>query len=129
MSELQYQNRTKWWCYQWVGLNLMDETKSIFRYHTNGVSNQVSSNSDHEIKSYSCSNSTTKMGKNEKVGKKFSGLQNGAIKGLQIVAGFRDSKSGQEGLHTRAALLVSKQSKKIKNRGILPLNTCNIVQV
>ena len=37
------------------------KTKVIFRYHTKDVSNQVSSNSDHEIKSYLCSNSTTKM--------------------------------------------------------------------
>ena len=29
-----------------------NKTKVIFRYHTKGVSNQVSSNSDHEIKSY-----------------------------------------------------------------------------
>ena len=34
---------------------------------TKGVSSQVSSNSDHEIKTYSCSNSSIKMGKNEKV--------------------------------------------------------------
>ena len=52
-------------------------TKVTFRYHTKGVSNQVSSNSDHEIKSYSCSNSTTKMGKNEKVGKNFLGYKMG----------------------------------------------------
>ena len=39
------------------------KTKIIFRYHTKGVSDQVSSNSDHEIKSYSCSNSSTKMGR------------------------------------------------------------------
>ena len=40
--------------------------RSFFRYHTKGVSNQVSSNSGHEIKSYSCSNSITKMVKSEK---------------------------------------------------------------
>ena len=47
------------------------KTKVIFRYHTKGVLKQVSLNSDHEIKSYSCSNSSTKMGKNEKVRKNF----------------------------------------------------------
>ena len=47
------------------------KTKVISRYHIKGVSNQVSSSSDHEIKSYSCSNSSTKVGKNEKVGKIF----------------------------------------------------------
>ena len=66
------------------------KTKVIFRYHTKGVSDQVSSNSDHEIKSFSCSNSSTKNGKNEIVGKKNSGLSNGAIRELQIGAGFRD---------------------------------------
>ena len=45
------------------------KTKAILRYHTKGVSDQVSSNLDHEIKSYSCSNSSAKMVKNEKVGK------------------------------------------------------------
>ena len=43
----------------------------LFRYHTKGVLNQVSSYSDHEIKSYSHSNSNTKVGKNEKIGKIF----------------------------------------------------------
>ena len=47
------------------------KTKVIFRYHTKGVSNQVSLNLDHEIKGYLCSNSNTKMGKNEKKDKIF----------------------------------------------------------
>ena len=47
------------------------KTKVSFRYHTKGVSNQVPSNSDHEIKSYSCSNSSTKMEKNGEVEKNF----------------------------------------------------------
>ena len=42
------------------------KTKVIFSYHTKGVSNQVSSNLDHEIKSYSCSNSSTKIGKTKR---------------------------------------------------------------
>ena len=53
------------------------KTKVIFRCHTKGVSNQVSSNSDHEIKSYSCSNSNTKIGKNEKVRKNVLGYKTG----------------------------------------------------
>ena len=66
------------------------KTKVIFSYYTKGVSKHVSSNSDHEIKSYYiCSNSSTKMGK-KKRGKNFSGLQNGAIRESQIGAGFRD---------------------------------------
>ena len=48
------------------------KTKVIFMYHTKGVSNQVSSNSDLENKSYSCSNSSNKMKKKKKkVGKIF----------------------------------------------------------
>ena len=43
------------------------KTKVIFRYHTKDVSNQVLSYSDHTIKSYSCSNSSTKMGKMKKL--------------------------------------------------------------
>ena len=53
------------------------KTKVTFRYHTKGVSNQVSSNSDHKIKSYACSNSSNKMGKKMKSRKNISGLQNG----------------------------------------------------
>ena len=48
--------------------------KAIFRYHTKAVSNQVSSNSDHEIKS---SNSSIKMGKNKKVENFFLGFKTG----------------------------------------------------
>ena len=47
----------------------LSKTKFIFRYHIKGVLNQFSLNSDKKIKSYSRSNSITKMGKNEKVGK------------------------------------------------------------
>ena len=47
------------------------KTKLILRHHTKGVSNQVLSYSDHEIKSYSCSDSSTKVGKNKKSGENF----------------------------------------------------------
>ena len=49
--------------------------------------------------------------------KKFSSLQNGAIRGLQIGAGFRDYKSKEKGLQIKAALGISSRSKKITNRG------------
>ena len=70
------------------------KTKVIFRYHTKGVSNQVSSNWDHAIKSYSCSNVSTKMRKNETMGKIFwvtkwdnKGITNrGGIQRLEIEA-------------------------------------------
>ena len=47
--------------------------------------------------------------------KKFSGLQNGVIRGLQIGAGFRDYKSGQERLETGPALEISNRGKEISN--------------
>ena len=56
-------------------------------------------------------------GKKRKSGKKICGLQNGAIRRLQIGAGFRDYKSGQEGLQIGAALEISNRSKKITNWG------------
>ena len=55
-----------------------------------------------KTKSYSCSNFSIKMEKTKKW-EIFSVLQNGAIRGLQIGAGFRDCKSGQEGLQVGAA--------------------------
>ena len=90
------------------------KTKVIFRYNTEGVSNQVLSNSDHETKSYSCWNSHTKVGKSEKV-KKNSRLQNGTIRGVQIGAGFRDCKSGEEGLKTGAALGITNRDRDFKS--------------
>ena len=56
------------------------------------------------------------MGKNEKEGKQFR-LQNRAIRGLQIWAGSRDYKSGQEGLKREEALGISDRGKKITNWG------------
>ena len=82
------------------------KTKNIFRYHTKGLSNQVSSNLDHEIESYiGSSNSSTKIGKNEIMRKifwvtnqgnkripnrgRFYGLQIGA-RGITNRVSFRD---------------------------------------
>ena len=47
------------------------KTKFIIGDHTKGVSIQVSSDLDHVAKCYSCSNSNTKIGKNEIMGKNF----------------------------------------------------------
>ena len=69
------------------------KTKVIFRYQTKRVSNQVSSNSDHEIKSYSCPNSSTKIGKTKKWEKNFWVTKRGN-KGITN-RGKRDYKSGQ----------------------------------
>ena len=57
------------------------------------------------------------MGKNEKLGKKLFGLQNGAIRRLQIRAGFRDYKLVQERLQIGAAVGISKSGGKITNSG------------
>ena len=78
------------------------KTKVIFKYHAKSVSNQVLSSSDNKIKSYSCSNFTTKIWKTKIW--KFSGLQNGAMRGLKIGAGFRDYKSGQGGFQNGAGI-------------------------
>ena len=51
------------------------KTKVILKYHTKCLSNQVSSNLDHESKSYSYLNPRTKMGKNKKAGKDFLGYK------------------------------------------------------
>ena len=56
-------------------------------------------------------------GKKTKKWVKCSGLQNGAIRGLQIRAVFRDYKSGQEGLQIGGDLEISNWGKKITNRG------------
>ena len=45
----------------------------------------------------------------------FSGLQYGEMRGLQIGAGFRGYKSGQEELQTGVALGISNQGKEIPN--------------
>ena len=92
------------------------KTKLILRYHIKSVSNQVSSNSDHKAITFSCSNSSTKVGRNEKV-KRFSGLQNGAVRELQIGIRFRNYKSGQEGSQIGTALETSNRGKEITNRG------------
>ena len=49
-----------------------------------------------------------------KKSEKFSGLQNGTVRALQIGAGFRDYKSGQEGLQIGAALGISNRAKRLQ---------------
>ena len=55
--------------------------------------------------------------KKTKKREKFSRLHNGTVRGLQIGAGFRDCKSGKEGLQMRAALGISNRGKEITSRG------------
>ena len=80
------------------------------------MSIQISWSWDHEIISYSCSNSTNKVEETKKW-EKFSELRNGTIKRLQIGTGLRDYKSGQEGLQIGAALGISNRGKMITGRG------------
>ena len=54
-------------------------------------------------------------GKKESSWRKFSGLQNEAIRGLQIGEGFRDCKSGQERLQIGAALGISNWGRDYKS--------------
>ena len=54
------------------------------------------------------------MAESEKV-KKNSRLQNGTIRGVQIGAGFRDCKSGEEGLQTGAALGITNRDRDFKS--------------
>ena len=107
---------------------VLNINKVIFRYHTKSFSDKVSSKLNDQVKSYSCPKFNTKTVPNDdvkfgsriqklfmfkflyqngkkrkKVGKKFSGLQNGAIRGLQIGAGLRVYKYGQEELLIGAA--------------------------
>ena len=49
-----------------------------------------------------------------KKSEKFSRLQNGTVRALQIGAGFRDYKSGQEGLQIGAALGISNRAKRLQ---------------
>ena len=93
------------------------KTKVIFGYHGKDVPNKGSSNSDYKIKSYSSSNSSTKMGKTLRVNEgitnrgRFQGLQIGATEitnrgQLQEFLGIsnwgqKDYKSGR-GFHIRA---------------------------
>ena len=90
------------------------KTKVIFRYHTKGVSNQVSSNSDYQIKSCSCSDSSTKIEKKRKSGKKILWITKHTNK---RITNWDRSKSRQEGLQKGAALGISILGKKITNRG------------
>ena len=102
------------------------KTKAIFRYHTKGTSNQFSSNSDHEIKSYSCSNSSTKIAKNEEEGKKFWVTKLGN-KGV-TKRGKRDFKSGKglqigaEQCYSTNVRLFTYLNEKVFSRELKKLN-------
>ena len=93
------------------------KTKAIFRYHTKSVSNQVLSNSDHQIKSYSCSNSSTKIGKHEKVEKKLWVTKPGN-KVITNRSRFQGLQIGARGITNCLVLGILNWGKKITNRGM-----------
>ena len=92
------------------------KTKVIYRYHSKGVWNQV-----HQIRITKSKviHIQIPVQKWEKLksGKKFSGLQKGAISVLLIEADFRDYQSGQDGLQIGEALRISNWGQKITIRG------------
>ena len=114
-SDFQYQDSTKWWCHQWLGLNLSKPTSFL------GTIPKASETKFHQIritklKVIHVQIPASKWEKTKKWGKKF-GLHNGAIRRLYIGAGFRDYRSKQERLQIGEALEISNRDKKITNRG------------
>ena len=114
MSKFQYQSSTKWWYHRWLGLNLLKPRSFL------GIIATVSQTKFHHIRitksSYSRWDSSTKMGKNEKVEKIFwitkrghkEITNQGSFCGLQIM---------EEGWQIGAALGISNWGKKITNWG------------
>ena len=98
MFEFQYENSTKWWCHQWLGLNLLKPRLFL------GIIQKASQTKFHQIrirklKVIYFQIPLPKWEKSRKCEKIFW-FTNGAITGLQIGAGFRDWKSGWKGLQT-----------------------------
>ena len=113
MSDFQYQDSTKWWCHQWLGLNLSKPRSFL------GIIPKASETKFRQIritksKVIHVQIPVSKREKAKKCEKKF-GLHNGAIRGLHIGAGFRDYRSRQEGVQIGAALEISNRGKKITN--------------
>ena len=112
--EFQYQNSTKWWCHQWLGLNSLKPSPFL------GITPKASQTKFNQIQIIKSKVIHVQIPvpkwENTKKWKKSYGLQNGAIRGLQIGAGFRDYKSGQEGLQIGVVLGILNWGKKITNR-------------
>ena len=101
ISKFQYQNNSKWWRHLWLELNLLKPTSFL------GIISNASQTKFHQIqitksKVIDAQIPATKREKTKKF-EKFSELQNGAIRGLQIGAkgitnrsSLRDFKPGQK---------------------------------
>ena len=115
MSEFQYENSTKRWCHQWLGLNWLKPRSFI------GIIAKASETKSHQIRITKSKviHIQIPVQKWEKLksGKKFSGLQKGAISVLLIEEDFRDYQSGQDGLQIGEALRISNWGQKITIRG------------
>ena len=131
MSESQYQNSTKRWCHHWLELNLLKPSSFL------GIIPKASQTKFHQIR-----NTKSKVihvqipvPKWEKTKKweKFSGLQSGTIKGLQIGAGgitnrgsFRYFKSGQKDYKSRQGFQIGAE---ITNQGKRDLKSGQGLQI
>ena len=111
MLEFQYQNSTKWWCHQWLKLNLLKPRSFL------GIIPKASQTKFHQIritksKVIHAPIPIPKWKKTRKRGKKLSRLQNEVIG-----ESFMDYKLRQVKLQLEAALGISIRDKKITNRG------------
>ena len=99
MPEFQHQNSTKWWYHQWLESNILKPRLFV------GIIPKTSQTKFHQIRITKSkvihAQIPVSKCKKQKNGKKISGFQNGAIRGLQI----------------RAAFEISSWSKKITNHG------------
>ena len=115
MSDFQYQDSTKWWCHQWLGLNLSKPRSFL------GIIPKASETKFRQIRITKSKviHVQIPVSKWEKTKKweNFFGLHNGAIRRLHIGAGFRDYRSREEAEQIGTALEISNRGKKITNRG------------
>ena len=115
MSDFQYQDSTKWWCHQWLGLNLSKPRSFL------GIIPKVPETKFRQIwimksKVIHVQIPALKWEKTKTWGKNVA-LHNGAIRGLHIGASFRNYRSRQEGVQIGIDLEISSWGKKITNRG------------
>ena len=104
MSKFRYQNSTKWWRHQWLGLNLLKTRSFLFLSIIQKTS---------QTKFYKVWTSKSKVTHVEipvtiwektKIREKNFWVTKRGTKGIISGAGFEDYKSGQEGLQIRARI-------------------------
>ena len=87
MCEFQYQNSTKWWCHQWLGLHLLKPRSLLVIIPKDLKSSFIKFGSRNQ--KFFMFKFRYQNGKKQKSKKTFFGLQNRAIMELQIGTGFR----------------------------------------